>query len=92
MLFILTNTSTYYAYTLDKKYIDKLQNTKFNITLFAQKVNFLDRKGIYTIEIENINDVLELKEIVGHELIFANIYRFDEIKIPQIEIYDDYRE
>lgn len=92
MLFIIYNTGSGIYWSLDSEYVNKLKVNNFKIKPFCQKIEHLKEYTIYSIELETIDDIIRLKEVVERELIFRNTYDFEEIKVPQIEIYDDYIE
>lgn len=80
MWFILTSTSCWYG--LNDRY-EKIISDNF-ITKKELNKNAGDQYYTFKIYLNDINDVLYLKDLVGEELIFSSNM--------EIEIYDDWRE
>lgn len=80
MWFILTSTSCWYG--LNDRY-EKIISDNF-ITKKELNKNAGDQYYTFKIYLNDINDVLHLKDLVGEELIFSSNM--------EIEIYDDWRE
>lgn len=80
MWFILTSTSCWYG--LNDRY-EKIISDNF-ITKKELNKNAGDQHYTFKIYLNDINDVLHLKDLVGEELIFSSNM--------EIEIYDDWRE
>lgn len=91
MLFIICNSSGLYL-NLNNEYVNKLKANDFKLMPFMHEKGILKEYIIYSIELNTLEDVMKLKEVIGHELIFRNTYDFEDVKLPQIEIYDDYIE
>lgn len=80
MWFILTSTSCWYG--LNDRY-EEIISDNF-ITKKELNKNAGDQYYTFKIYLNDINDVLYLKDLVGEELIFSSNM--------EIEIYDDWRE
>ena len=79
---------------LQRKYLDILKKNKFRYTKeeFIENMNNLELHYFYVVvDIENMEELMKLKEKVGHELIITHNNYF-ETSLNVIEIYDDYRE
>lgn len=79
------------------QYKEKLVDFNLNIKVaYDQICNDEDEAcELLYIEVNTLEDLLKLKENVGHEIILKNSY-FDALdnyyEEPTIEIYDDFRE
>lgn len=78
------------------KYLSELCN-KFNISMetFACKTGIPMQdfeRNEYVIELNDLQDLLKLKEICGEELIIRNVPPYYNDDLLTIEIYNDYRE
>ena len=96
MKFKLISTDTDYddgaiCHYLKKEYLDILKKNKFKYT----EETFIDKWDwhhfIIIIDIENMEELMKLKEKVNHELIIADSWGLKR-ELNTIEIYDGYRE
>lgn len=83
-------TSSGRMYCLGREYPPKLQEAGFKIeTRTSEHDGGIDYYA--TIEIDTIEELIRLMDVLEERLVLFPV-KYRENKLPEIEIYDDYRE